>query len=313
MADIRAILSGLSRRLSLEADEGTRQRFWRRRVRRWIKTGAAFVLTLSVIVAAYLLLVATQGRVAANVEAPLPAAPANGAASIATAAELLSLKADALQASALFLPNRHERRAALFQEGAADAVAGFVETVARRRARDRDLDAAAIVLAAPRFGGPAPADRYVSAREALRRYNARAAEARPAVERSLPALAAAARAAAAACAAHERAVRAAAVADRFGPAGPDAEAAFFRARGEAFAWARLLAAYELDLPGKLAEPLHGAIEDARRPLIVAAEFEPRVLFNAKPGGIAPNHLERMATDLAAAAAAARRLDEAATK
>ena len=81
MADIRAILSGLSRRLSLEADEGTRQRFWRRRVRRWIKTGAAFVLTLSVIVAAYLLLVATQGRVAANVEAPLPAAPANGAAS----------------------------------------------------------------------------------------------------------------------------------------------------------------------------------------------------------------------------------------
>ena len=65
--------------------------------------------------------------------------------------------------------------------------------------------------------------------------------------------------------------------------------------------------------GWLMKPLHGAIEDARRPLIVAAEFEPRVLFNAKPGGIAPNHLERMATDLAAAAAAARRLDEAATK
>jgi hypothetical protein len=213
----------------------------------------------------------------------------------------------------LFLPNRHERRTALFQEGAAYAVAGFVETVARRRARDRDLDTAADLLAAPRIEGPAPADRYASAREALRRYNARATAERPAVDLSAPALAAAARAAAAACAAHEQAVRAAAVADRFGPAGPDAEAAFFRARGEAFGWARLLSAYESDLPIALSEPLRDALAEARRPLVVSAEFEPRVLFNAKPGGIAPNHLERMATDLAAAVAAARRLDEAASK
>ncbi|MEJ0022702.1 MAG: hypothetical protein WDN76_04145 [Alphaproteobacteria bacterium] len=313
MADLRAILSGLSRRLSLEADEETRQRFWRRRVRRWIKTGAAFVLTLSVIAAAYLLFVATQGRVAANVDAPLPAAPENGAVSIAAAAELLSLPKDALRSGALFLPNRYERRASLFQEGAADAVAGFVETVARRRARDRDLDAAATLLAAPLIEAPEPADRYASAREALRRYNARATAAKPAVDLSRPALAAAARAAAAACEAHERAVRAAAVAGRFGPAGPDAEAAFFRARGEAFGWARLLSAYEQDLSVKLSEPLHAALDEARRPLVESAEFEPRVLFNAKPGGIAPNHLERMATDLAAAVAAARRLDEVASK
>ncbi len=284
------------------------QRLWRRRVRRWMKTGAAFVLTLAAIGAAFILFIASQGGVSAEVDAPLPAAPQGGALSIAAAASLLSLQDDGLQSGMLFLPNRHERRAALFQEGAADAVAGFVETVARRRRPDQDLDLAAAVLGAP--AAEAPADRYAAAREALRRYNAKTRR-EGAVDIGKPALAAVARAAAAACTAHEQAVRLAAVADRFGPAGPDAEAAFFRARGEAFAWARLLAAFERDLPATTAEALKTAFADAHAPLVAAATFEPRILFNAKPGGIAPNHLERMATDLAAAAAAARRLDKAA--
>ena len=168
-------------------------------------------------------------------------------------------------------------------------------------------------MAAPSVDLPETARRHAEAREALRRYNARTGAAGGrAVDRTRETLAALARAAAAFSAAHEQAVRDAAVRGRFGPADPGAEAAFFQARGHAYAWARLLQAYAADLPDAESAPLRSALEEAVRPLTVAADFEPRVLFNAPAGSVAPNHLERMATYLAGAVAAAKRLDQAAS-
>jgi hypothetical protein len=277
-----------------------------------MRTAIAFAATLAVLAAAYVVFVATQGDVRGDVNAPRPAAPAGGSLAIATAAGLLSIQSDDLGSGALFLPDRHAPRVAAFQDGAADAVGAFVEVISRRRSPDTDLEAAARFLSAPQVElGKAVADRNGAAREALRRFNARVGGHGPAVERSAKTLAAMARAAAAMCDAHEQAVRAAAIGGRFGPADPGAETAFFRARGTAYAWARLLSAYGDELPAKTGAPLKSVLADVLRPLEAAAEFEPQVLFDAPPGGIAPNHLERMATNLAAAAAAARRLDKAA--
>jgi hypothetical protein len=289
------------------------QRLWRRRFSRWWRTAVGFAVTVIALGGAYVVFVATQGGVRAALDAPRAAAPGGGSQAVAEAAALLSLRADDLDSGALFLPDRHRRRIELFKEGAAEAVSAFVEVVARRRPPDSDLDTAAKLLSAPAAEQTvAPAVRNDAAREALRRFNARvgAARGRPA-ERSAKMLAAMARAAAATCAAHEQAVREAAVLGRFGPADPGAEAAFFRARGAAYAWTRLLTAYGEELPTAIGTPLKPALAEALNPLGVAATFEPRVLFGASPGGVAPNHLERMATDLAAAAAAAKRLDSAA--
>jgi hypothetical protein len=288
------------------------QRLWRRRFSRWARTAIAFAITMVVAGGAYVLFVATQGGVNVDLNAPGAEAPRGGSPSVAEAATLLTLRADDFDSGALFLPDRHRRRVALFQEGASETVASFVEVVARRRARDKDLDAAAALLIAPQAELPAArVTRGEQARAALVRFNARVGERGPPMERSAKTLAAMARAAAATCAAQEQAVREAAVRGRFGPADPGAEAAFFRARGAAYAWARLLALYGGELPAKVGAPLAPALEEALHPLRVAAEFEPRVLFSASPGGVAPNHLERLATDLAAAVAAARRLDNAA--
>lgn len=290
------------------------QRLWRRRFSRWSRTVIAFAVTVLALGGAYFVFVGTQGGVSAALDAPQTVAPSGGSPAIAEAAALLALRADDLDSGALFLPDRHRNRIDLFKEGAAEAVTAFVEVVARRRPPDRDLDEAAKLLSAPAAEQTvAPAQRVDAARDALRRFNARIGagdRGRPA-ERSAKMLAAMARAAAATCAAHEQAVREAAVLSRFGPAAPGAEAAFFRARGAAYAWARLLTAYGEELPETVRDTLTPAVADALIPLSVAATFEPRVLFGASPGGVAPNHLERMATDMAAAAAAAKRLDSAA--
>jgi hypothetical protein len=283
-----------------------------RRVKRWTRTAIAFALTLAAVSALYFIFIATQGGVSADLNAPRPAAPAGGSPAVAMAAGLLSLQSDDLDSGALFLPDRHRRRVSLFQDGATTTVSAFVEVLARRRATDRDLDRAAVLLAAPRADLAAQVtQRRDEAREALRRFNARLGARGPGLERSEAALAALARAAAATCEAHEQAVREAAVRGRFGPADPGAEAAFFRARGAAFAWARLIAAYRDELPERQAARQSAAVAAAIVPLAEAATFEPRVLFNAPRGAVAPNHLERMATDLAAAVAAARRLSAAA--
>jgi hypothetical protein len=241
----------------------------------------------------------------------MPEPPAGGSTAIAAAALLLSTQRDDPGAGGLFLPNRRLRRTALFEEGAAEAVGEFVEVVGRRRDRDSDLAQAAALLAAPLsdLSAVEAQQRYVEAREALRRFNARSRKPERAVEPDAETLSALARAVASACGAHERALREAAIRGRFGPADPGAEAAFFRSRGEAYAWARLLRAFVADGSQASQARLRPATEALLAPLNAAAAFEPQVLFNAPAGGVAPNHLERLATDLAAASRAAWRLDK----
>lgn len=280
----------------------------RRRAARWARTIVAFVVTLAAAGAVMFVAIASQGHVDADLSAPLTVAPAGGAVSVAEAAALLSIASDEVNFSELVFPDRHRRRQALFQEGAAGAVSYFVEAVARRRAADPDLRRAGELLFAPTAELPVDRERALAeARDALRRYNARAG----AIERNVVTLAALARAAAADCAAHDDALRAAAIRGRFGPADRGAEAAFFRARGAAFAWSRLFAAYARDLPPEVGARFAAPAAAAQHPLRAAAEFEPRVLFNAPRSGVAPSHIERLATDMAAASAAARRLADGA--
>ncbi|MGE3867367.1 MAG: hypothetical protein AB7G04_10680, partial [Hyphomonadaceae bacterium] len=88
-------------------------------------------------------------------------------------------------------------------------------------------------------------------------------------------------------------------------------AAFFRARGAALAWSRQFAAYARDLPPEVGARFAAPAAAAQHPLRAAAEIEPRVLFNAPRSGVAPSPNERLATDMAAASAAARRLADGA--
>ena len=101
-------------------------RLWRRRLWRWARTLTAFGITLLVLGAAYFIFIASQGAVDADLEAPLAAAPQGGSRAVAEAARLLALAPDDLGSGALFLPDRHSRRVTLFQEGAVEAVGGFV-------------------------------------------------------------------------------------------------------------------------------------------------------------------------------------------
>ena len=242
----------------------------------WARSGIAFIATLFVLGVLYGVSVAWRERVSLPPDLTESATgPASGSHAIAAAAALLSLDSADSQRNAWFAPLARKARLAAFQDGAAEAVAAFVEVVERRRrGQDKDLALAASELAQE---GPAPAAHYAAARDALRRFNVRAGHGGPPVDRGQRAMAALARAASASAAAHDHALHVFSDEPSPGAINGDARAEFYRARGQAYAWRALLGAYEEDLPPERRTQLAQPLAAARAGLASPAAFEPLVL------------------------------------
>ncbi len=276
-----------------------------RSLRRFFKAAAAFAFTLAALGAGLGAFVAVHSRAHLALDAPSAPAPAEGASAMAVAAALLTLEAELAGGGedALFLPTERRRRAGDFQAGAAEAVAAFVEVADRGLpGRDQDLASAGQLLLSQ-------GSSKEEAAEALKRFNARAAAAAgPAMRRDGETFAALARAALAGARAHAAALGEVARRGGVNPIDPAAVSAFERARGQAFAWRRLLLAYRDDLPAAQAGPLTGELAGAAEALGRAALYEPALLFNGPPDAVfAPNHPARLARGLREAADALQRL------
>ena len=239
---------------------------------RWLKTAAGFVATLALFGLVYGVSVAWRERVVLPLDPPAAATPESGSKAIAVAAMLLTLDRIDPAQEEWFTPRSRQRRAAQFQFGAAAAVASFIEVVDRRRpGRDKDLALALATLAADTdLGGSSRA----TARDALRRLNARVGHKGPPVDRGQRMIAALARAAAAGVTAHQRAVAAA----QTGRVDETAEATFYRARGYVYAWRLLIAAYSDDLAPRREAKINSQVRSALAALATSAMYEPVILM-----------------------------------
>jgi hypothetical protein len=250
----------------------------------WLRTAAAFVATLAVFGLIYGASVAWRERLMIPLDPPAPALPEAGSQAIVAAAQMLSLGNIDPAREAWFTPPARTRRAAAFQAGAADAVAAFTEVADRsRRGRDPDFDLALAALSDPNTDVQT---RHAIARDALRRVNARGDRRAP-MDQSARTLAALARAAAAQMRVHERALAEVALDDDPGHLSRAAEEAFYRARGNAYAWRAMLGAFSADMKEEQRQDLLLAIETARTALAQVADFEPAVLVNPLFGGERP--------------------------
>jgi hypothetical protein len=250
--------------------------------KRWLKTAAAFVATFAVFGLIYGASVAWRERVVLPLDPPGAATPESGSKAIAVAALLLSIERIDPAQEEWFTPQSRQRRAAQFQHGAAEAVSAFIEVVDRRRpGRDKDLTLALATLSGDGDLGPAA---RATARDALRRVNARIGHKGPPVDRGQRMIAALARAAAAGVGAQQRALAEAA---KTGHVDAAAETAFYRARGYVYAWRLLIGAYSEDLDPRREARINGQVQAALAALAGPALFEPAVLMTPPLGKDGP--------------------------
>jgi hypothetical protein len=188
----------------------------------------------------------------------------------------------------LFLPNRGRERALEFQSGAADAAAELLDVAAI----GPDAEAIAAAWRAAGEGREPRRLALAAARNEVARFTGPEALDLPPV----------ARAAGAALAKRAQALRAIAGHSGVFPVGWRHEAAFFRARGEAYGWRLLLGRIER-------ADSNAALRDALAALESAANYQPTILFsNAGARAPAPDHFTLLADRLDAAAAACAEVD-----
>jgi hypothetical protein len=275
------------------------KRGWRFMLARILWLALAFVVTLMLLTAAYLWFVAQESRVAVTLEAAQTGdASAAGTsalrAAIATLEEAAAPPNALVQQDMLLAPTSRRARLAALYDGAADAVARYLETlqIAGGR-REQTLSDARFALAE---GGAGRA----AARTALIQLNDRAARGlyRPDAAASAgDALVSSA--GAAAMIESDALTQAAGRQSRR----PEAERVFFRARGAALAWRRILNGWVQDAPSpRLTTQRAAALAPALESLALAASFQPTLLGNAAPdSSFQPNHLSHLALLMARSA------------
>lgn len=268
-------------------------RGWRFAVVRILWLALAFVVTLSVLAAVYFWFVAQESRVEVALEPPSAAESVGSAGSEALRAAIFTLEEAAAPANALvqqdmlLAPTSRRARLAALHDGAADAVARYLEALQTGGARrEQALSDARFALAE---GGAGRA----AARAALIQLNDRAARGlfRPEAGRDgeTSIVAAAANAAMIEADGLHAILGAAARAG-------EAERRFFRARGAALTWRRLLSGWVRDAPSpRQTADRSAAVGPALGALGEAATFQPTLILNAAPNSsFQPNHLAYLA-------------------
>lgn len=282
--DLRERLRALERRLPRIG--------LRRRIRRYARMGAAFVLTLCLLAAVSVVFVAARSGIALpSPQTALEIEPGRSAA-LQAVERIFALSADdesAVDDTRLFAPEGRARRERALQQSAEEAALSFLGVVDVIRGSQ----APALIELRALLEAPPPLDRSRT-REALSRLAAAVARGDVRLR--------AARASVAALAEERLERRTADLArhvalGRAGLLSDDSEAAFYRARGEAYAWALLLRGASADDGGQTA---------ALAGLDRAAAYQPLFIFNAaRDASALPNHLAFLALDLSEAAAALR--------
>jgi len=271
---------------------------------------SAFLVTLSAIAIGFALLSARLSQV--RPDWSVAAAPVDGGPSSFAAADaaLGVIAADDAYRDGFFIaPARRRARLAAFQVGAAAAVGAFAAALDERRRRsDPDLALAAGELSALALDGGLDMESLAAGRDALKRFADRAADRRVRFEPSGDGLIGIVLACQTAALAHATDLAAEGQHGRAWPISMEAEASFYRARGEAFAWRLLLSAYVRDLP----VDQRARVEPALSRLVAAAEdaanFQPLFLISGAPGAAAaPNHLAILGRKLVQMSARAEQL------
>ncbi|MGE3141738.1 MAG: hypothetical protein AB7L65_00310 [Hyphomonadaceae bacterium] len=291
---------GLAARLlrSARLDEPETQRKIRLRAIHYLRVAGGFIAAAIVFVIAALFLAEVASRPRLDPAPVLEASTPLGSQAIAAAAYLLSLDAEdisELDAPRLFAPPQLRAREAVIFAASRNVAETYLAHLPFRRGA-RDPLVAAVRADSGEARGPA-----------LQRLNAAIVRRQIVLDRSPQAFRALSRRAANACAA--RAARIAALAFSESPRADDANAAFFAARGEAYAWLLLLrgAAADSEDPGFANAP---AFARAQTALARAAARRPVLFFRSAQGGAyGRNELAEIGLDLAVAAQAARALAE----
>jgi hypothetical protein len=260
----------------------------------------AFLVTLAVLAGLYVVHLARESRVAVMLDPPASAERVNGSPALMAAADLITEAAQPADALAdhdlLLAPTARRVREAALNDGAAAAAARFLGSVTPRGAKpDPALSEARFALA----GG---LTQRAPARAALLKANDRAARGLLRIEAGGAAHRAMLQEAIRAFNAEIEGLEAAAAAGGYGPASPQAERRFFRARGMAWGWRRLLLGWLKEGPENAAAQSRNArLAPALAAMAEAANLQPTFLANAPPGSsFQPNHLSELAGLLARA-------------
>jgi hypothetical protein len=271
----------------------------RRRALHYARVAAAFFLTLIFLSAVGIVFLAAQSRVRLDPPAATFGFASAGSATLQAVEHLYAMRgrnARGMDGARVFEPGSRRFRERQFQVGAESAAFDVLREVRAGRG-ERNAEFAEL-----RNLAFEPADAATTA-AAVQRVNAAMARGRlelawegDVFERLL--LKAAARL-------EDRAAEAASHTHRgrFGLAAPAVEAAFFRARGEAYGWGLILRGVARDTgAGDLAE-----LDAALAALDRAAALQPLFLFNGpRDSAILPNHLAHVALDLELASDALRK-------
>lgn len=280
---VRALVSGARARLPpLQM---------RQRLLRYARIAAGFLLTISLFAVIGVVFVAAQSRVRLDAPASILEAEPVRPAALQAAERLLALRtreASQMTDQRLFAPRARAARSGHLNEAAEDAAIAFLGELAV--ARGARHDAVAALGEAIRTGAPraeiAAALRTLGEAAALDevRFSWRRAD------RQRVWILAASRLEASA-----QAIAVFVQQGRDGPARAEAEAAFYRGRGEAYAWALILRGAAMDG----ADP---APQSALAALDRVCLYQPLFLFNGPADSfVVPNHLALLALDLELAA------------
>jgi hypothetical protein len=282
----------------------------RSRMAQGAQFASAFVLTLSLIAIGFALLsarlamVEPDWSVAAEPSSAVPYSIAAGAAAL----NLVSAD-DAYKDGFFIMPGRRQARLRAFQIGAASAVGAFATSRDERRPRsDPDLAAAAGELASLALDDDLEMGDLIAGREALARFGDRAGDGRARFAATPEGMSALALACQTAALAHTAELASRVQSGRSWLIDADAEASFYRARGNAYGWRLVLSAFGRDMASNAlarAEPewseLVAATEDA-------ASYQPLFVLNGpQQSSAAPNHLAELTVKLTRVSAAAEQL------
>lgn len=280
------------------------------RVGRALRFAAGFTVTLSVIGIGFAILSARLAQI--HPDWSVTAEPAAGASYALAAgdATLRLLAAEDAYRDGFFLaPERRRVRLAAFQAGAASSVAAFATVLDERRRRsDPDLAAIAAELGGLDFADEEAFGALISGRDALHRFADRVEDGRARYDPSADVLLGLAQATQTAALANTAELAARVRSNESLRLSADAEASFYRARGEAYGWRLLLSAYGRDMPASVRARVEPALSDLVAATEDAADYQPLFLLNgAQQSAAVPNHLAHLAVKLTQVSAAAERL------